>query len=139
MSVVSKLERDVNAPSTFNNLNSKTTNVIGSNLTAIGGDQVIHGEFIVHGDLHGANVLVDDEGRARLTDFGMAIMADSTPRNYASIHGGGAVHWTAPELISPEDFNLSSRRPTTKSDIYSFACVCIEVSGPILRETIVRG
>lgn len=66
-------------------------------------------------------------GRARLTDFGMSLVAEATGYNYSSIHGGGAVRWTAPELIDPEEFDLETSRPTFASDVYSFACTCIEV------------
>ncbi|TCD69532.1 hypothetical protein EIP91_007155 [Steccherinum ochraceum] len=87
----------------------------------------LHSEGIVHGDLHGGNLLVDDGGKVRLTDFGMALLADATAYNYASVHGGGATRWTAPELIDPEEFNLLTRRPTYQSDVYAFGCTCIEL------------
>ena len=74
------------------------------------------------------NLLVDGNGRIRITDFGTSLLADATGYNYGSIHGGGALRWTAPELIDPEEFGLETRRPTYSSDVYSFGCVCIEVS-----------
>ncbi len=42
---------------------------------------------------------------------------------------GGNFRWLAPELMLPEltDGESPSGRPTFASDIYSFACVCIEV------------
>ena len=73
-------------------------------------------------------MLVDVDGSIRLTDFGMSLFAEGTPYQNNSVHGGGAVRWTAPELIEPEEFGLEYRRPTSRSDIYSFGCVCIEVS-----------
>lgn len=57
----------------------------------------------------------------------MAVIADGTAYNYGSIHGGGAIRWTAPELIAPEEFNLPNRRPTFQSDIFSWGMVAIEV------------
>ncbi|TCD71936.1 hypothetical protein EIP91_000068 [Steccherinum ochraceum] len=86
----------------------------------------LHKEGVVHGDLHGGNVLVDDDHCVRLTDFGMAVIAEATSYQYASNHGGGALRWTAPELIDPEQLGLKSSRPTFASDIYSFACTCVE-------------
>ncbi|TCD67327.1 hypothetical protein EIP91_000248 [Steccherinum ochraceum] len=91
------------------------------------GLEYLHRENVVHGDLHGGNILVDKAGDIKLTDFGMSVTADGTPYNYGSVHGGGAVRWTAPELIEPEEFGLPNRRPTFQSDVYSFACVCIEL------------
>ena len=87
----------------------------------------LHSEGIVHGDLHGGNILVDNDGHIRLTDFGLALIYDATAYSYSSIHGGGAVRWKAPELIDPEECGADSARPTYKSDVYSYACVVIEV------------
>ena len=87
----------------------------------------LHSEGIVHGDLHGGNLLVDSNGSIRLTDFGMALVSEGTAYNYGSHHGGGATRWTAPELFDPDVFGLDSSRPTFQSDIYSLACVGVEV------------
>lgn len=57
----------------------------------------------------------------------MALIADATSYNYASIHGGGATRWQAPELIDPEEYGFTSSRSTYACDVYSFAFVCIEV------------
>ncbi|THH32021.1 hypothetical protein EUX98_g2142 [Antrodiella citrinella] len=80
---------------------------------------------IILGDLHGGNILVDSDGSTKVTDFGMALVADAA-YNYGSIHGGGAIPWKAPELMYPEGFGLTSSRATYACDVYSFACVCIE-------------
>jgi len=87
----------------------------------------LHGEDLVHGDLHGGNILIDVRGNVRLTDFGMGLLADATPHNYASKHGGGAFQYRAPELHDPEEFDLEDNRPTIASDIYALACVCFEL------------
>ena len=71
---------------------------------------------------------MDDDGHARLADFGMALIADATAYNYGSVHGGGAVRWKAPELLDPEELGLPTSRPTFASDVYSFACTCVQVS-----------
>lgn len=73
------------------------------------------------------NVLIDSEWNAHLADFGLAVFADGASNNYGSM-SGGAVRWLSPELIDPEQFGLQSSRPTYASDVYSFACLCIEVS-----------
>lgn len=66
------------------------------------------------------SILVDDTGRARLTDFGLAAIAlDHEPTE--SLKGGYAVRWAAPEILDEEG-------PVSReSDIYSFAMVAIEV------------
>lgn len=92
------------------------------------GLEYLHEEGIVHGDLHAGNILIDENGSACLTDFGMSLISEATAYNYGSIHGGGAIRWQAPELIDPEEFGLESTRPTPLSDVFSFACTCVEVS-----------
>lgn len=77
------------------------------------------------------NILIDEDDTVRLTDFGMALIAEATSYQYASVHGGGATRWQAPELIDPDEFGISSSRPTFASDVYSFSCICIEVRAPM--------
>ncbi|THH32447.1 hypothetical protein EUX98_g1713 [Antrodiella citrinella] len=91
------------------------------------GLEYLHDEGIVHGDVHAGNILIDDKENARITDFGMSLIAEGTAYNYASMHGGGALRWQAPELIDPEEFNLETSRPTTQSDVFSIACTAIEL------------
>ncbi|KAK7696378.1 hypothetical protein QCA50_001032 [Cerrena zonata] len=85
------------------------------------GLEYLHEEGIVHGDLRGANILVDDYFHIRLADFGLAFFADATTATLGS-HLGGAARWMAPELLSGD-----SLRPTYASDIYSLACACVEI------------
>ena len=70
---------------------------------------------------------MDDACKARLADFGMALVSESNPYGFASIHGGGATRWKAPELIDPEELGFENSRPTKQSDMFSFACTCVEV------------
>ena len=69
------------------------------------------------------NILVDADGAARLTDFGLSVLSPGS-----SSHPAGAIRWAAPELLAPDEFVLSTGRPTFESDAYSFGCVCYEVS-----------
>lgn len=66
----------------------------------------------------------------------MGLLAEATPLKYASIHGGGALQFCAPELHNPEEFGTTSRRPTTACDIYAFALVAIEVNDTSYRNCI---
>ncbi|KIY63140.1 kinase-like protein [Cylindrobasidium torrendii FP15055 ss-10] len=85
----------------------------------------LHSRYIVHGDLRGANVLINDAGAACLSDFGLTVFND-TPATHSS-RCEGAVRWMAPELYSPQQFGLERFLLTPESDIYAFACVCIEL------------
>ncbi|KAJ7856737.1 kinase-like domain-containing protein [Mycena olivaceomarginata] len=56
------------------------------------GLQYLHSENIVHGDLRGANILRDDQGHARLADFGLAVITDGP---VALTNRGGSLRWMA--------------------------------------------
>ncbi|KAF8198255.1 kinase-like domain-containing protein [Mycena galopus ATCC 62051] len=82
----------------------------------------LHSQNIVHGDLRGGNVLIDDGEHAQLADFGLAIVTDATLGTTTTTNGG-SVRWMAPELF---DYQLEFKR-TEASDVYAFACLCIEI------------
>ncbi|KAK7045989.1 hypothetical protein VNI00_006984 [Paramarasmius palmivorus] len=86
----------------------------------------LHSQYIVHGDLRGSNILVDSDWHARIADFGLAVFSDATVGTNSS-HHAGSVRWMAPELHHPASFGLTYFRRTFASDVYSFACVCVEL------------
>jgi serine/threonine protein kinase len=89
----------------------------------------LHSLNIVHGDLRGTNILISDEGNACLSDFGLATAffeADPTAAITCSNHAG-SVRWWAPELIEPKSFGCERFVRTPATDVYAYACVCLEV------------
>ncbi|KAJ7185721.1 kinase-like domain-containing protein, partial [Mycena filopes] len=86
----------------------------------------LHSQRIIHGDLRGSNILVDDEFHACLADFGLAVFADATAATRTS-HHGGSVRWMGPELHYPQSCGLETFQRTFASDVYSFASVCVEL------------
>ncbi|KAJ7141853.1 kinase-like domain-containing protein [Mycena crocata] len=88
------------------------------------GLQYLHSCNIVHGDLRGANILIDDEPKACIADFGVSFLSD-IPSEHTQERAGG-LRWMAPELIDPESFGTQFA-PTTASDVYAFGCLCLEV------------
>ncbi|PSR75353.1 hypothetical protein PHLCEN_2v9216, partial [Hermanssonia centrifuga] len=85
----------------------------------------LHAENIVHGDLRGSNVLIDDEGHVLLSDYGLAVHDSRTSTHPLS--PPELTPWLAPELLDPEAFGLPTSRPTYVSDIYGYACVSWEL------------
>ncbi|KAJ7144130.1 kinase-like domain-containing protein [Mycena epipterygia] len=89
------------------------------------GLKFLHDQNVVHGDLRGSNILVDDAGHACVTDFGLTVLSDATATQ--TNNGPGSVRWMAPETLIPSAFGLQSFARTPASDIYAFGCVCLEL------------
>lgn len=101
----------------------------------------MHSKDIIHGDLSGVNVLIDTNGKACLTDFGLSLIMEleSTP-NLIPSKLGGALRYQAPELVCPsdiaetEDFDDITPVLTFACDIWSLGCVVLEVChAPLLQ------
>ncbi|KAF7340962.1 PINc domain-containing protein [Mycena sanguinolenta] len=88
------------------------------------GLQYLHSRDIVHGDLRGANILINEDWSACLADFGLSIFSDAT--SLMTTNRGGSVYWMAPELLDPDRFGMRFAR-TPASDVYAFGCVCLEL------------
>jgi eukaryotic-like serine/threonine-protein kinase len=82
------------------------------------GLDALHRESVLHRDVKPSNVLLDGEGTAALTDFGLARSSDST-RLTAEGQLLGTPHYLAPELIEGAE-------ATPQSDLYAFGCVLYE-------------
>ena len=82
------------------------------------GLDALHEHGILHRDVKPSNVLLDGDGTAALTDFGLARAADST-RLTADGQLLGTPHYLAPELIEGQE-------ATRRSDLYALGCVLYE-------------
>ncbi len=76
-----------------------------------------HDNGVLHRDLKPANVMIDENGNARITDFGLAGLAED-------FRGEGAIEGT-PTYMSPEQ--IKGQELSVKSDIYSLGLVLYEI------------
>jgi tRNA A-37 threonylcarbamoyl transferase component Bud32 len=91
---------------------------IGSAVAA--GLAYAHRRGIIHRDVKPQNILLGEDSRARLTDFGIAqALASSGLTRTGAVMG--SVHYLAPELVR-------GRAATQASDIYSLGAVLYEMA-----------
>lgn len=62
-----------------------------------------------------------------LSDFGLSWILDGLPSGHtSSAKPGGTLRYLAPELVGGSDPD-EHVYPTTKSDVFAFACTCVQV------------
>src|SRR5262245_13278509 len=76
-----------------------------------------HDRGVLHRDLKPSNVMIDGRGRARITDFGLAVAAGEVPEGETS---------GTPAYMAPEQ--LAGKGATVRSDIYALGLVLYELS-----------
>lgn len=79
-----------------------------------------------------ANILVTDDFRCCLADFGLSVISTESQAWTIATSSSflrGAIHWLAPEYISPD---TSPKAPHTSRDIYAFGCTIVEVRAFLL-------
>ncbi|KAF8621360.1 hypothetical protein AX15_007832 [Amanita polypyramis BW_CC] len=96
------------------------------------GVEYLHSRDVIHGDIKGQNVLVTDDGRAMLCDFGRSKVINH--RGFTTTFVGAA-RYMAPELIvsgeemseTGDDNYNPSHFMSKESDVYSFSMIGVEV------------
>src|SRR5262245_20016283 len=79
-----------------------------------------HQQAVIHRDVKPSNILIDRDGHAFLTDFGIALLMGQERRTRTGV-AIGTTHYMSPEQI---------RRPRSvdhRTDVYSFRCVLYEM------------
>ncbi|TFC94800.1 MULTISPECIES: serine/threonine-protein kinase [Cryobacterium] len=103
------LERDHVLPA------DKVLDIVSQTAAAL---HAAHAAGLVHRDIKPGNLLITPEGRVKITDFGIARIADQVP-----LTATGQVMGTV-QYLSPEQASGRSASPTT--DIYSLGIVAYE-------------
>ncbi|KAF8602298.1 kinase-like protein [Ceratobasidium sp. AG-I] len=89
----------------------------------------LHSIKMVHGDIKALNVLVSQDGVAKLSDFDHSILSDYTSPFPATPNtGGGTLRWMAPELrpMPPEEDSFGAVR-SRETDIYALGMTMLEI------------
>lgn len=81
----------------------------------------LHQEKILHRDIKSLNVLLDEQYKAKLTDFGLSKIKGETRTLSAKNDSAGTLAWMAPELFEAEPY-------TQKSDVYSLGITFWELA-----------
>ncbi|MEZ5289292.1 MAG: serine/threonine-protein kinase [Vicinamibacterales bacterium] len=74
-----------------------------------------HDQGVLHRDLKPGNVMIDGHGRARITDFGLAVIGRQVGADYSG----------TPAYMAPEQ--LSGQPASTQSDLYALGLVMYEM------------
>jgi serine/threonine-protein kinase len=82
-----------------------------------GGLAAAHEKGVLHRDLKPANVMLDGQGNVRITDFGLAALAQSLSAD--DVRSG------TPTYMSPEQ--LQGREVTVRSDVYGLGLLLYEL------------
>ena len=83
------------------------------------GVNIAHSSYIIHRDLKPQNIMIQDNGEIKITDFGIAMALNSTQLTQTN-SVMGSVHYLPPE-------QASGKGATIKSDIYSMGIMFFEL------------
>jgi len=92
----------------------------------LNGLSYLHNRDIIHRDIKGANILVDNKGTIKISDFGISKKLEATNilngannnKHRPSLQG--SVFWMAPEVVKQTSY-------TRKADIWSLGCLVVEM------------
>ena len=97
----------------------------------LSGLSYLHNRDIIHRDIKGANVLVDNKGGIKISDFGISKRVEASTVLGTGATGGGASHMHRPSLqgsvywMAPEVVRQTAH--TKKADIWSLGCLVVEM------------
>ncbi|KDN33254.1 hypothetical protein RSAG8_13653, partial [Rhizoctonia solani AG-8 WAC10335] len=81
----------------------------------------LHSSGIVHGDMKPDNIMLSDDGRAQLADFGSAMLTEDFTLNFTKTTCKYTLRFAAPELLD------DTSEHTTKTDIYALGMTILSI------------
>jgi len=92
-----------------------------------------HGQGVIHRDIKPSNILLDSDGRAKVSDFGLGHITEGVSKSWARLEsvrsGSGGTSGTL-KYMSPEQFDpsiLKGEPLDHRSDLYSVGIVFYEM------------
>jgi len=110
----------------------KPDKLLATSLQAARGLGAAHAQGVVHRDIKPSNLLLDEQGRVKVSDFGVVQALDST----TWVTGTGQ-HIGTPAYMSPEQ--CKGERATPASDVYSLGATMFELATGRLPFTVEGG
>jgi eukaryotic-like serine/threonine-protein kinase len=84
-----------------------------------------HQQGVLHRDLKPANILVEESGRPKVVDFGIALMLERTGESGRLTTTGNVIGSLA--YLSPEQLGSGRRRADASGDIYALGVILYEM------------
>ncbi len=89
-----------------------------------------HASGLVHGDIKPSNLMVQDDGRVRILDFGLALRQDALATETVSLGEVAATGQTDPQgtiaYMAPE--RLQGATPDPRADVYALGVILYELA-----------
>ena len=78
----------------------------------------LHKENLIHRDIKGANILIAEDGTAKLADFGVGVQVKQNDYRHSK---KGTPYWMSPQVVTNNYYS-------TKTDIWSMGITCVELA-----------
>jgi WD40 repeat protein/serine/threonine protein kinase len=118
--VVSKLIEGTSLKSVIESRRHSTIESLRTVSSIAGALHYAHTQGLIHRDVKPANILIDRQGKAYLTDFGLALLISEQMRSRGEVSG-------SPAYMSPEQVRGLAHRLDGRSDIWSLGVILYEL------------